>query len=85
VHLPGIYVDHVLQLTPEQAADLPIEKRTVRARGADSEVYERGARGADSEVDERGARGADSEVYERSARGADTEVDRRTRQDQEEH
>lgn len=29
VHLPGIYVQRVLQLTPEQAADKRIEKRTV--------------------------------------------------------
>jgi 3-oxoacid CoA-transferase subunit A len=32
VHLPGIYVDRVVGLTPEQANDLPIEKRTVRTR-----------------------------------------------------
>jgi len=32
VHLPGIYVDRVVGLTEEQANDLPIEKRTVRAR-----------------------------------------------------
>ena len=32
VHLPGIYVDRIVQLTPEQANDLPIEKRTVRSR-----------------------------------------------------
>ena len=32
VHLPGIYVDRVVQLSPEDAADLPIEKRTVRER-----------------------------------------------------
>ncbi len=32
VHLPGIYVDRVVQLTTEQANDLPIEKRTVRER-----------------------------------------------------
>lgn len=32
VHLPGIYVDRVVALTPEQAADLPIEKRTIRTR-----------------------------------------------------
>jgi 3-oxoacid CoA-transferase subunit A len=32
VHLPGIYVDRVVQLTPEQASDLPIEKTTVRTR-----------------------------------------------------
>jgi 3-oxoacid CoA-transferase A subunit len=32
IHLPGIYVDRIVQLTPEQAADLPVEKTTVRAR-----------------------------------------------------
>ncbi|MGR0219972.1 CoA transferase subunit A [Agromyces sp. ZXT2-6] len=32
IHLPGIYVDRVVQLTPEQSADLPIEKVTVRPR-----------------------------------------------------
>jgi len=32
VHLPGIYVQRVLELTPEQAADKRIERRTVRAR-----------------------------------------------------
>ncbi|KQR12171.1 CoA transferase subunit A [Cellulomonas sp. Leaf334] len=32
VHLPGIYVDRVVLLTPEQAADLPVEKTTVRTR-----------------------------------------------------
>ncbi|KRE62252.1 CoA transferase subunit A [Nostocoides sp. Soil756] len=31
VHLPGIYVHRVLALTPEQAADKRIEKRTVTA------------------------------------------------------
>ncbi len=30
VHLPGIYVQRVLALTPEQAADKRIERRTVR-------------------------------------------------------
>ncbi|MBM6402953.1 CoA transferase subunit A [Phycicoccus sp. CSK15P-2] len=30
VHLPGVYVHRVLALTPEQAADKRIEKRTVR-------------------------------------------------------
>lgn len=29
VHLPGIYVQRVVELTPEQAADKHIEKRTV--------------------------------------------------------
>lgn len=32
IHLPGIYVDRVVVLTPEQSADLPIEKVTVRPR-----------------------------------------------------
>ncbi|WP_207839664.1 3-oxoacid CoA-transferase [Williamsia soli] len=34
VDLPGIYVHRVLPLTPEQAADKRIEKRTTRARNA---------------------------------------------------
>ena len=34
IHLPGIYVHRVLPLTPEQAADKRIEKRTVRDAGA---------------------------------------------------
>ncbi|WP_405390966.1 CoA transferase subunit A [Streptomyces sp. NBC_01102] len=29
VHLPGIYVQRIVELTPEQAADKPVEKRTV--------------------------------------------------------
>ena len=36
IHLPGIYVDRVIVLTPEQSADLPIEKVTVRPRPAAS-------------------------------------------------
>jgi 3-oxoacid CoA-transferase subunit A len=32
VHLPGVYVHRVVALTPEQAADKRIEKRTVRPR-----------------------------------------------------
>jgi 3-oxoacid CoA-transferase subunit A len=32
IHLPGIYVDRVVPLTPAQAAELPIEKTTVRPR-----------------------------------------------------
>lgn len=32
IHLPGIYVDRVVQLTPEQSAERPIERTTVRAR-----------------------------------------------------
>ncbi|MEU5952694.1 CoA transferase subunit A [Streptomyces sp. NPDC047525] len=34
VHLPGIYVQRVVELTPEQAADKGIERRTVSAPGA---------------------------------------------------
>jgi 3-oxoacid CoA-transferase subunit A len=40
VHLPGIYVDRVIELTRQQSADLPIEKVTVRrrpAQGSDAE------------------------------------------------
>ncbi len=33
VHLPGIFVQRVVPLTPEQAADKRIERRTVRDRG----------------------------------------------------
>ncbi|OLT20210.1 succinyl-CoA--3-ketoacid-CoA transferase [Ornithinimicrobium sp. CNJ-824] len=32
IHLPGIYVQRVVALTPEQAADKDIEKRTTRPR-----------------------------------------------------
>ncbi|WP_300682926.1 CoA transferase subunit A [Nocardioides sp.] len=31
IHLPGVYVHRVVELTPEQAAEKRIEKRTVRA------------------------------------------------------
>jgi 3-oxoacid CoA-transferase subunit A len=36
VHLPGIYVQRVLPLTPEQAAEKRIERRTVRPRGTEA-------------------------------------------------
>jgi 3-oxoacid CoA-transferase subunit A len=36
VHLPGIFVQRVVALTPEQAADKGIEKRTVRTRPTDA-------------------------------------------------
>jgi 3-oxoacid CoA-transferase subunit A len=36
VHTPGVYVQRVIALTPEQAADKRIEKRTVRPRPADA-------------------------------------------------
>ncbi len=32
IHTPGVYVQRVVALTPEQAADKRIEKRTVRSR-----------------------------------------------------
>jgi 3-oxoacid CoA-transferase subunit A len=34
VHLPGIFVQRVVALTPEQAADKRIERRTVSAPSA---------------------------------------------------
>ena len=43
IHLPGIYVDRIVQLTPEQAAELPIEKTTVRPRPASSTGQEGGS------------------------------------------
>lgn len=36
VHTPGVYVHRVVALTPEQAVDKRIEKRTVRAAGKDA-------------------------------------------------
>jgi len=30
IHLPGIFVDRIVRLTPEQAAELPVEKVTTR-------------------------------------------------------
>jgi len=30
IHLPGIFVDRIVQLTPEQASELPVEKVTTR-------------------------------------------------------
>ncbi|WP_345763285.1 CoA transferase subunit A [Diaminobutyricibacter sp. McL0608] len=32
IHLPGIYVDRIIELTASEASDLPIEKVTVRPR-----------------------------------------------------
>jgi len=34
IHLPGIYVQRVVALTPEQAAEKRIERRTTRERTA---------------------------------------------------
>jgi 3-oxoacid CoA-transferase subunit A len=36
VHLAGIYVDRIVQLTPQQSAERPIEKTTVRSRKENS-------------------------------------------------
>ena len=38
VHLPGVYVHRVVPLTPEQAQDKRIEKRTVRPTPTENEV-----------------------------------------------
>jgi 3-oxoacid CoA-transferase subunit A len=38
VHTPGVYVQRVVVLTPEQAADKRIEKRTVRTRPSEAQV-----------------------------------------------
>jgi 3-oxoacid CoA-transferase subunit A len=38
VHTPGVYVQRVVALTPEQAADKRIEKRTVRPRAGAGEA-----------------------------------------------
>ncbi|KQX78575.1 MULTISPECIES: CoA transferase subunit A [unclassified Streptomyces] len=40
VHLPGIFVQRVIALTPEQAADKRIEQRTVSAPAAEGTVSE---------------------------------------------
>jgi 3-oxoacid CoA-transferase subunit A len=34
IHLPGIFVKRIVELTPEQAAHKDIEKRTTRQREA---------------------------------------------------
>ena len=36
IHTPGVFVQRVVPLTPEQAADKRIEKRTVRPRGTEA-------------------------------------------------
>ncbi|MGN6130246.1 MAG: CoA transferase subunit A [Nocardioidaceae bacterium] len=40
VHTPGVFVQRVVPLSPEQAADKRIEKRTVRPRSSDVEPVE---------------------------------------------
>ncbi|MGW7518935.1 CoA transferase subunit A [Streptomyces sp. NPDC054796] len=47
VHLPGIFVQHVLALTPEQAADKQIERRTVSAPTAQGQPAHVSARGTE--------------------------------------
>ena len=42
VHLPGIYVNRIIQLTPADAADLPIEKVTTRPRPVGPSVTQEG-------------------------------------------
>jgi acyl CoA:acetate/3-ketoacid CoA transferase len=37
IHLPGIFVQRVLPLTPDQATDKRIERRTVRPRATPTE------------------------------------------------
>jgi len=37
VHTPGVFVQRVVELTPDQASDKPIEKRTVRPRAESGE------------------------------------------------
>jgi 3-oxoacid CoA-transferase subunit A len=37
IHLPGIFVQRVVELTPEQASRKGIEKRTTRPRPAESQ------------------------------------------------
>ena len=34
IHTPGVFVHRVVELTPEQAIDKPIERRTIRSRAA---------------------------------------------------
>ncbi|OKH94428.1 CoA transferase subunit A [Streptomyces uncialis] len=41
VHLPGVFVQRVVPLTPAQAADKAIEKRTVRTRGPEAAARNR--------------------------------------------
>jgi len=40
VHTPGVFVQRVVALTPEQAADKRIEKRTVQPRSSVVEPVE---------------------------------------------
>lgn len=47
MHLPGVFVQHVVELTPEQAADKPIELRTVREPGTNGSAAD-GSGGAGS-------------------------------------
>ena len=39
IHLPGVFVQRVVALTPAQAADKPIERRTISAPQARETVH----------------------------------------------
>ena len=58
VHTPGVFVQRVVALTPEQAADKRIEKRTVRPKAAGGGLHGAG-RGGDGRA---GGLGADRRV-----------------------
>jgi 3-oxoacid CoA-transferase subunit A len=49
VHLPGIYIDRIVELSAEESSDLPIEKVTVRKRRETSDVRENNARQNDGQ------------------------------------
>jgi 3-oxoacid CoA-transferase subunit A len=48
VHLPGVFVQRVVVLSPEQAADKRIERRTVTARGAGETAGVRASTGSNT-------------------------------------
>jgi 3-oxoacid CoA-transferase subunit A len=52
VHTPGVFVQRVVALTPEQAADKRIEKRTTRPRSEPVDAPARGASAGIAEGDE---------------------------------
>ncbi|MDQ1538007.1 MAG: 3-oxoacid CoA-transferase subunit, partial [Actinomycetota bacterium] len=56
VHLPGIYVHRVLPLTPEQAAEKRIEKRTVQGKPEPTTTGANNTETATTEATERGPR-----------------------------
>jgi len=48
VHTPGVYVQRVVALTPEQAADKKIEKRTTRPRPEGRQAAAAGVTGTEA-------------------------------------